>query len=290
MSGNGEKNGLMKNIFSVDVEELFHTEYSKNAKVDKNLFRTPQNISTVLRLLDKYDYKATFFVVGQVAEKFPHLLKELSVRGHEVAFHSYDHVPLWLKTERQLEQEIADFNRLLSSVIGKKCMGFRAPSFSLDNRTKWAVSVLKSLEIGYDSSIFPAWTPLYGLANAPSRPYKIAIDNLTRNVAHSSLWEFPLATYQFLKYRIPAAGGFYLRLFPHIVKCSIDQLNKQGVPAVIFVHNWELDSRTPRFALGLYKSFVTYHNLSKTETFLNRLFATFEFTSFADYLETQELD
>lgn len=280
---------MMKNILTIDVEELFHAEYANGVEANRSCFRTPDNLPHILKLLDEYGCKATFFVVGQVAEKFPDFMKEISGGGHEVAFHSHAHCPLWRMNNSQLEKEIADFNILLTSVTGEKCKGFRAPSFSLDNNTKWAVEVLESSGMLYDSSIFPVWTPLYGLRRAPRYPYKPSKDDLTKVDSEGSLWEFPVATYQVLKLRLPAAGGFYLRLFPCVVNEAVNALNLQGMPAVLFFHNWELDPKTPRPKLGLYKSFVTYHNLDKTEAFLRDLLNDFEFTSFSDYLETTRM-
>ena len=155
---------------------------------------------------------------------------------------------------------------------------------SLDLKSQWALSVLEKNGLLYDSSIFPAKTPLYGVSSALVRPYKPSVCDLTVDDADSKLWEFPLTVYSLLGLRIPAAGGFYLRFMPNIVRKAIKKTNKREYPAVIYVHNWELDHQTPKQKLSLYKSFVTYHNLTKTLDFLRALLSEFQFTSFADYM------
>ena len=186
----------------------------------------------------------------------------------------------------QLEKEIKRFNELLLSLTGDRCKGFRAPSFSLDDGTKWALEVLEKLGMMYDSSVFPARTLLYGVSSTPVKPYKPSKDDLTVEDIQGELWEFPLAVYSILGLRIPAAGGFYLRFMPRLVWRALNQMNKLGTPAVIYIHNWELDPETPRLKLNPYKSFVTYHNLKKTIELFKRLLQDFQFTSFAEYLKT----
>lgn len=276
----------MKNILTIDVEELFHAEYVRNLREKGNIFRTPSTMPKILRLLDDHNTKATFFVVGELAEKYPRLVKEIIDRGHEVAFHSYDHRPLWEKNPGQLEKEIERFNELLMSTTGDRSLGFRAPSFSLDNKTRWALEVLENTGILYDSSVFPTWTPLYGITDVPVNPYKPSKDDITVEDIGAKLWEFPLAVYSLLGFRIPAAGGFYLRFVPSLVWRAIKKMNQLGSPAVIYVHTWELDSDTPRLRLSPYKSFVTYHNLEKTAELLKRLLHDFPFTSSVKYIET----
>jgi len=274
----------MKNIMTIDVEELFHAEYARNLRRKENVFRTPFSLSVILKLLEEHNTKATFFIVGEVAEKYPSVIKEIIDGGHEVAFHSYDHKPLWEKNPEQLETEIERFSELLTSITGDRCIGFRAPSFSLDNQTKWALEVLEEAGMLYDSSVFPVWTPLYGVSSAPVKPYKPSKDDLTVEDTGGKLWEFPLAVYSLLGLRIPAAGGFYLRFISSLVWRALKKMNELGSPAVIFVHNWELDSGTPKLRLNPYKSFVTYHNIEKTVELFKRLLRDFQFTSFAEYM------
>lgn len=272
----------VKNVLSIDVEEVFHGEYTREYQRQNLVYRTPYNIPKILSLLRKYNVKTTFFVVGEIAEKFPEVIKLVKEEGHEVAFHGYYHLPLWRLNPEAFREEVTRFKKLVPD-----CIGFRAPSFSLNNNTRWALNVLKDEGFKYDSSIFPAWTPLYGVYKAPIYPYNLSLNDITKNERNSeSIMEFPLTVYNFLGLRIPIAGGFWLRLWNlRLIKHGIEKMNKRGAPAVIFIHNWELDSKTPRLKLTLIKKFITYHGLTTAIKKLSSLLNLFHFTSFANYIE-----
>ena len=214
------------------------------------------------------------------------MIPQIEEKGHEVAFHAFYHEPLWKKTAEKFKLEIDKFN----AIVDQPCKGFRAPSFSLNNKTKWALNVLNETGFKYDSSIFPAKTPLYGVWHAPLRPYKPSLDNVSVEDASSSLWEFPPLVYPFAFFRLPTAGGFYLRFLPlSLISKSIKKANKCGRPAVIFVHSWEVNPESPRLRLGAYRSFVTYHNIEETSRRLKQLLSFFEFTSIEDYMKKEGL-
>lgn len=272
----------MQNIITVDLEEWYHPEYVKNQVSLPEEKRILQSLEITLALLRKWGMQATFFVVGELVEQHPEIIDKLRENNHEIAFHGFHHEPLWNLEAETFQSQIDKF----SSMIGEKCAGFRAPSFSLNQQTKWALKVLERSGYRYDSSLFPAKTPLYGVANAPTLPYKPSYENIAKNDESSRLWEFPLLVYRLKGIRVPVAGGFYMRFFPvNLVVKAIRKLNKTGVPAVIFFHNWELDPETPRLKLGLYRYFVTYHKLKQTEKKLERLLSRFEFTSVEGYME-----
>jgi len=268
---------MVQNILSIDVEEIFHAEYCKRSGEDAE-YRSAENIPLILDMLKDFEVSVTFFMVGELAEKYPEILRMIKDDGHEVAYHSWSDKPLWEQTEDSFRSELRKFMRLYPS-----CMGYRAPFFSLDRRSAWALKVLEEEGMKYDSSIFPTKTPLYGVPEAPIKPYRPSKDDLVAE-DDEGIWEFPLLVYSFMGIRIPAAGGFYLRLMPSLVKRSIRAMNDKGHPAVIYIHNWELDPGTPRLGLNRYHSFVTYHNIEKTERSLRRLLTNFDFTSFENYL------
>lgn len=271
----------MLNILTIDVEEWYHAEYvRKNADLNPT-DSSSQNLQTTIELLKKHETLATFFLVGEIAKKQPDVVRQIEENGHEVAFHGYYHEPLSSKTPETLQQEIDEFQ----NATGKRCGGFRAPSFSLNDGTKWALDVLEKNKFKYDSSIFPAITPLYGVGNAPTKPYKPSHDNISAEDDNAQLWEFPLHVMSHGFFRVPMAGGFYLRLFPlSLIVRSIKQANKADHPAVMFIHTWELSSETPRLQLGYYRSFVTYHNLSQVAAKLDRMLSKVQFTSIEDYM------
>lgn len=272
----------MKNILSIDLEEWYHPEYVKGKVSEEKEERLKQNLNITLGLLSKRSVKATFFVVGELAEKYPEVIKRISEEGHEIGFHGYSHKTLWNLDAEGLREEIRKFDSFMS----EKPIGFRAPSFSLDNRTKWALEVLEDAGYKYDSSIFPTKTPLYGVKGAPMKPYKPSHDNVVLEDETRKIWEFPLLVYPLFGLRLPMAGGFYLRLFPfNMLFRAVKKQNRKGFPAVIYLHTWELDPETPKLKLGLYKSFVTYHNMEKTGARLKHLLSRLEFTSIRNYME-----
>ena len=272
---------MVQNILSIDVEEIFHAEYCKSSGEDTE-YRSAENIPLILDMLKDFEVSVTFFMVGELAEKYPEILRMIKDEGHEIAFHSWSDKSLWEQTEDSFRAELRKFMRLYPN-----CMGYRAPFFSLDRRSAWILKVLEEEGMKYDSSIFPAKTPLYGVPEAPIKPYRPSKDDLVAE-DDEGIWEFPLLVYSFMGIPIPAAGGFYLRLMPSLVKRSIRAMNAKAHPAVIYVHNWELDPGTPRLRLNRYHSFVTYHNIEKTERSLRRLLSDFDFTSFENYLADNE--
>lgn len=273
----------MLNILTVDLEDWYHPEYVKGQTWSRKEERIQHSLKITLDLLDGLNINATFFVVGELAERHPEIIEEIRRKHHEIAFHGYYHEPFWNLNPGKLRNEIERFN----SLIKEKCIGFRAPSFSLSNKTKWALKVLEDCGYEYDSSLFPAKTPLYGVWNAPTAPYKPSLEDLTRNDETARLWEFPMLVYSMNGIKVPVAGGFYLRFFSvSLIARAIRKLNRQGFPAVIFFHNWELDPETPRLKLGLYKYFVTYHKLKETRSKLEILLSQFKFIGIAEYMKT----
>ncbi len=273
----------MFNIITVDLEEWYHPEYVRDKTLPYKEERLHHSLRITLDLLNRCNLEATFFVVGELAEKHPEIIESIRENNHEIAFHGYYHEPLWNLDANTLRVEIERFN----SLIGEKCAGFRAPSFSLSNKTKWALKVLENSGYQYDSSLFPTKTPLYGVWNAPTTPYKPSHESIAENDENAKLWEFPLLVYKLKGIKVPIAGGFYLRFFSvGLITRAIKRLNKQGFPAVIFFHNWELDPETPRLKLGLYRCFVTYHKLKETSTKIKSLLSRFQFTSIKEYVKT----
>lgn len=276
----------MLNILTIDWEDWYHPEYVRHNAPENKKDHSRQALQKTLQILDRHNCTATFFILGEIAEKHPESIKQIEEKGHEIAFHGFDHKPLTEKTPEKLEEEISRFRR----ATGKNCAGFRAPSFSLNNQTKWALDVLERNQFIYDSSIFPTNTPLYGVRNAPIKPYRPSYDDIGKENPESKLWEFPLHIYPTPILRLPMAGGFYLRFFPlRLITRSIKKAIKDERPAVVFIHTWELDPDTPKLKLGLYKSFVTYHNLEKTESRLEQTLSKFEFASIQNYMKEKGL-
>jgi len=273
---------ILLNLLTVDFEEWYHPEYVKDKCPQNKKENSPQDLRKTLDLLEKCKTEATFFVVGEIARRHPELIEQIRDSGHEIAFHGYDHEPLWKKNAEAFRSEI----KLFDSVAKENCMGFRAPSFSLSNKTSWALKVLEDIGYKYDSSIFPAKTFLYGVQGAPLKPYKPSYSDLTREDSDGKIWEFPLLVYPISGFRLPVAGGFYMRFFSaKLILRAIKKTNKNGNPAVLYCHTWELNPEIPKLKLGPYRSFVTYYNLEKTSARFDQVLSEFRFTSIRNYME-----
>jgi polysaccharide deacetylase family protein (PEP-CTERM system associated) len=280
---------MVTNILCVDLEDWYHPEYVRPKIVNNLTERIEQSIEITLELLKKVNVKATFFIVGEIAEAHPRLVRTIAEAGHEVGFHGYYHEPLWVLDPHKFSMELEKFKKLVEPITGRRCLGFRAPSYSLDNRTKWAMFVLKEAGLVYDSSVFPFKTPLYGEPTAPKIPYRPSLKDIAQEDKNEQFVEFPALIYHLGGLKIPAAGGFYLRALPSfLLKKAIRQMNKQGSPAVFSFHPWEVDPETPHVKLGFSKSFITYYNVPVTEK-LSRLISDFKFETFECYMRENDL-
>ncbi|RZD44143.1 MAG: polysaccharide deacetylase, partial [Thaumarchaeota archaeon] len=150
----------IKNMMSVDLEDYFcDLPFKKWSQYESRVLKTTNKI---LGLFEKNNTKATFFTLGYIAEKFPDLIKEIDSRGHEIASHSYAHLDIRKVTKEKFEEDLKKSVEILEKITGKKILGFRAPYFSIDKKSFWAMEIL-SKYFKYDSSIFPVKTPLYGI-------------------------------------------------------------------------------------------------------------------------------
>lgn len=272
------------NILGIDFEEWFHPELVKPyVKEDQKKFEVTKGITKILDWLNKNEVFATFFVVGEILQEFPDLIDTIIQSGHEIGFHTMTHKKLHeIKNRENFDIELEEFNR----ITGKKIRGFRAPTFSLDSSTSWAIDSLKKFGYDYDSSIVPVKTKMYGLSNAEKYPYQISSDSIEILDPNSNLLEFPLMITEILGKKIPAGGGFYLRTFPlMIIERAIRQYEKNEKPAIFYIHSWELTPEyMPRLKLPKKEKFVTYHNIDKAFQKMDHLINKFEFTSFEKYI------
>jgi len=272
------------NLLGIDFEDWFHPELIQHHINTKN--NKPSVINGIDKILDwlrKNETFATFFVVGELLELKPELLDKILENDHEIAFHTMYHKRLdVISTKEKFTEEIDKFAELTKG----KSRGFRAPTFSLSETTKWVIDTLAENNYLYDSSVVPVKTRLYGIANAETKPYKISSKKITGNDPDGKIIEFPLMTTTFFGKKIPAAGGFYLRFLPlSTIENAIKRYNANNNPAVFYIHSWELTPEfMPKIPLPFMDSFVTYHNLNKSLSKLGKLLEKFEFTSFERYI------
>ena len=272
------------NLLGIDFEDWFHPEFVQDHI--KTTKRNPVIINGIDKILDwlrKNETLATFFMVGELLEVKPEMLDKILAADHEIAFHSMYHTRLDSPNYKEkFSDEIKKFDKLTS----KKSIGFRAPSFSLNNSSAWAIDVLVDNNYKYDSSIVPAKTRLYGVPNAETRPYRITSDNIEKDDSNGKLLEFPLLTTKIFGKSIPACGGFYLRTLPkRMIENAIKNINENNVPASFYIHSWELTPELmPKVPLSFMENFVTYHNLGDTMKRLTDLIKKFKFTSFGKFI------
>lgn len=267
-------------IISFDVEEWYHPEAirTSGATIDKSLKRAAFATHQILDLLKRYQTKATFFVVGEVAAENPTLAERILTDGHELAFHGWTHKPLWVLSPDEFRAEVEQFFAWRDvNFAGAEILGYRAPTFSLDAKTAWALDILQAHGFRYDASIFPATTPLYGVPDAPMRPYRISSDNLLGD-ANGTLFEIPMSVVSFLGRRIGFTGGLYLRALPWLMTRRLFAHNGQ---AIVYIHPWETDVHTPHLALSVWKRFILYYGLPMTHK-LEKLLQTFDFQPIRD--------
>jgi polysaccharide deacetylase family protein (PEP-CTERM system associated) len=191
----------------------------------------------LLDLLDQTQVRATFFVVGILAERFPQLVREVHRRGHEIASHSYTHRPIFTLTADEFRGDVRRSIDQLSDLTGVAIRGFRAPEFSVGALDHWCFDVLAELGIEYDSSVFPIPALRYGIANAPKEPFRI-------ETKAGHLWEFPLATGKWHGRTIPLAGGTYFRFLPQsTLRRAVKELD---ATSVFYFHPYEFHDQVLR--------------------------------------------
>jgi polysaccharide deacetylase family protein (PEP-CTERM system associated) len=259
------------NALTFDVEEWFHANSLRRTVESCNQHfesRVRQQTERVLSILDEFNVKATFFVLGQVAQEHPKVVAEITERGHEVGSHGFNHRLLNEQTPDEFEADASKSLAVIEGACKVKPLGFRAPNFSMTGDTLWAFPIIKKLGFYYDSSVYPTHLLHKNPVTCPQQPYR----------TEEGLLEFPGSTTTILGLRIPYGGGVFLRTQPYsFTKKSIQRANENGNPALIYVHPWELDITHPRIPCSIKAKVIHYARLSKTEDILRRLLTDFEF-------------
>jgi polysaccharide deacetylase family protein (PEP-CTERM system associated) len=270
----------MFNALSIDLEYWWCNEFLTKYLPDEREDALRESLNPLLGLLEEKDIRATFFVLGVVAEEYPDIVEDIFERGHEIGCHAYSHRPLYELDAPEFEQEI---RRCLSLLSKYHPRGFRAPSFSLNNDTRWALDVLQKHGFQYDSSIFPVRTNLYGVPEAPLGVYRPSKDDVTMHDPEGAIIEFPLTALR-IGFNVPVAGGFYLRLLPRwFLSWAIERVNKKR-PANIYIHPHDVFPDVPRINLPVFPKFVTYHGAADSLIKLRHLIDRFSFKPICDIL------
>ncbi len=278
----------IKNALTVDVEDYFQVSaFAKTIQPDdweNHPLRVENNTHRLLDIFDEHKVKATFFVLGWVAERTKSLVQEIVQRGHEVASHGYSHQLIYNQTPAAFREETIRSKALLEDIIQIPVRGYRAASYSITSKSLWALDILTEVGFEYDSSIFPVRHDRYGIPDAKESPHRLTTPQ------GYSLIEFPLSTANIFKYKLPIAGGGYFRLYPYwLSRAGLRQINARQQPFIFYLHPWEIDPDQPRIEAGWFSRFRHYNNLDKCENRLQQLIQDFQFTTAWQVLENTGL-
>jgi len=257
---------------TVDVEDYFHVSAFEHC-YDRSIWdtlecRIERNVERILERFSQAGVRGTFFTLGWVAERYPQLVRRIADGGHEIASHGAAHVRIPRQTPQQFRNDVEGTRKRLEDVSGRRVIGYRAASFSLDLSTPWAYDVLRETGHGYSSSVYPVAHDHYGRPDAPRFPYP----------APNGLWEIPLSTLRLLGRNWPCSGGGYFRLYPYALsRFALRRIvDEERERIVFYFHPWELDPDQPRTrGAGLRASFRHYCNLSRFEPRLVSLLSDF---------------
>jgi polysaccharide deacetylase family protein (PEP-CTERM system associated) len=285
MNSQAGRESKILNAISVDVEEHFQVAAFASV-VDRDAWpshesRVRRNTGALLDLFDTAGVRATFFVLGWVAEREPGLVREIADRGHEIGSHGYSHRFVYDQSPEEFRQETERSRRFLQDVSGQPVLGYRAASFSIVRKSLWALDVLVEVGFRYDSSVFPVLHDRYGLPGA-----KRAIHRGT-TPSGSELLEFPPSTIRIGGATIPVAGGGYLRLLPRLFShWAIRRLNvRERMPAMVYLHPWEIDPEQPRIRGTLPNRMRHYGRIPSMRGKLLGVLERFRFGPVAEALE-----
>ncbi|MBS1156131.1 MAG: polysaccharide deactylase family protein, locus subfamily [Proteobacteria bacterium] len=263
---------LIINALTIDVEDYFQVSalapYIPREHWETCPCRIERNIERILDLLDEHDTKATFFTLGWIAERYPHLVRSIVDNGHELASHGYGHQRVSDLTEAAFMQDIESAKKILEDLSGQAVKGYRAPSFSIGSGNLWAFDCLERAGYRYSSSVYPIRHDHYGMPDAPRFAHQV----------RQGLLELPVTTARFLARNWPASGGGYFRLMPYpLSRWLLNHVNRvDGQPAIFYFHPWEIDSGQPRIAgINAKTRFRHYLNLHRTEDRIKRLLTDF---------------
>jgi len=271
--------GKPMHCLSFDVEEHFQVSAfwseARRQQWDKCESRVENNTRKLVELLAQHDTKATFFVLGWVAERYPGLVKLLAGQGHEIASHGYGHELVSTQSPEQFRHDVGKAKCILEDLTGSPVLGYRAPSFSITDESQWALAILVEEGYRYDSSMYDRF---HRSENARGSGGIVQIDT-----AAGGIWEISPSTLNVWGFQVPVAGGGYFRLFPYATsKTFLQRLERQGAKLVMYLHPWEIDPEQPRMDGPWLSQFRHYLNLQKTQERLSRLLTDFRFGPMRD--------
>lgn len=271
------------NALTVDVEDYFQVEafadVVRREEWSNWESRVERNTQRLLEMLARRDVRSTFFILGWIAEQHPRLVREIADAGHEIACHSYHHQLISSQSRNEFRADVRRAKFLLEDISGQEVIGYRAPTYSITEKTLWALDVLVEEGFRYDSSIFPIYHDRYGIPAAERFIHTIQCPT-------GEIVEFPPSTVRLGGVNFPMTGGGYFRLLPYsLFRWGLRRINRlEHQPAIFMVHAWEVDPDQPVVAGTRLNIWRHRNNLSRTESRLARLLDEFRFTSLREVL------
>jgi polysaccharide deacetylase family protein (PEP-CTERM system associated) len=257
---------MTMNTLTIDLEDWYHCFERDKTKWSLYENRIEKPTMLILDELEKTNNKATFFVLADVANKNPGLIKTIDRHGHEIACHGSNHKPIYCQTPNEFVKDVSESIEIIQSLINKPIQSYRAPFFSITTKSLWALEILKGLGIKFDSSIFPIRNYRYGIPHA--NPYP--------NYIIEGLLELPLSIYRCNSINIPVAGGVYFRILPFVLTDyfinKIDYLN-------FYIHPWEFDTEQPKIQRYSFQGIRHYWSLKNTYSKFIKLLNKHKFNS-----------
>lgn len=282
-----ERGKVVLNALSVDVEDYFQVSgfAERIAPSQWSAFepRVERNTQRLLELFERNRVRATFFVLGWIAERFPALVRRIADAGHEIACHGYSHRLIYNQYPAHFHTETRRARQLLEDITGAPVHGYRAASYSITRRSLWALDILAREGFTYDSSVVPAPHDRYGIPGSNPQPHVLSTD-------HGDLVEFPPTTMRFMGTRIPIGGGGYFRLYPYrFTAWALRRANRLAGPFMFYLHPWEIDPDQPRIRAHPNAYVRHYLNLHKCEARIEQLIDDFRFGPVSEVLATLDL-
>jgi polysaccharide deacetylase family protein (PEP-CTERM system associated) len=260
------------NALTVDVEDYFQVSafapYIRRSEWETRECRIERNLDRILALLSRHEVKGTFFTLGWIAERYPHMIRQIVADGHELASHGYGHERASDLTQAAFFEDVRVAKEILEDLCGQVIQGYRAPSFSIGKGNLWAFDCLSRAGYRYSSSVYPIQHDHYGMPDSPRFAHTI----------RPGLLEIPVSTVRLFEKNLPSSGGGYFRLLPYAV--SRWMLNRVNVadrePGIFYFHPWEIDADQPRVAgIDAKTRFRHYVNIPKMENKIDQLLRDF---------------
>ncbi len=275
------------NALSFDIEDWFHLTQIK-AVADPAKWDTLPSLVVdytrwIVETVSQAGVRATFFVLGWVADRHPQVVQMIAQAGHELALHSYWHRRVDLLSPDELRDDLRRNLDVIEQQSGMKVLGFRAPSFSIRPGNEWAFDVLHDLGLKYDASLFPAPRG-YGGYPCQQEPHQF-----TKAPSGRPMPELPMSVLRLGPVKLPFSGGGYLRLLPGpAIRYGFNRFNNRGLPVVVYLHPRDFAPESPRVPMPLYRKFKCYVGLKTTKRKLRMLLQRYRFDTCAAVLGVEQ--